>query len=325
MLAGACYGLSFTWSKRHLMAIPPMVAAAGQLTAATILLAPFAITTTAMEGADITWRRIGAIVLLGVVGTGVAYVLNFRIIADLGATRASLVTYLIPIVAVAVGIVVLDEPFGWRIVAGGGLIIGGVFLVNSSGGARRRGAIAVATALLAGLLAGCGGGAGGGSAADGCDPVRSEPLDRQYLVHVLPGAPDPDYRTDPPTSGPHQPTPPIEGVVTKPLSRPVQVGLLEEGRVLLQHDGLSVADRDRLEELAGEMVVVAPNPDLPDGAEVVATAWVTKQTCKAFDRGALEAFAQEQVGNGPGGDSTARPTCAACGQRRMSSGFQAPG
>ena len=84
VLAGACYGLSFTWSKRHLMAIPPMVAAAGQLTAATILLAPFAITTTAMEGADITWRRIGAILLLGVVGTGVAYVLNFRIIADLG-------------------------------------------------------------------------------------------------------------------------------------------------------------------------------------------------------------------------------------------------
>ena len=50
------------------------------------------------------------------------------------------------------------------------------------------------------------------------------------------------------------------------------------------------------------MVVVAPNPDLPDGAEVVATAWVTKQTCEAFDRGALEAFAQDQVGKGPGGD-----------------------
>jgi drug/metabolite transporter (DMT)-like permease len=297
VLAGACYGLSFTWSKRYLMAIPPMVAAAGQLTAATILLAPFAITTTAMEGADITWRRIGAILLLGVVGTGVAYVLNFRIIADLGATRASLVTYIIPIVAVAVGIVVLDEPFGWRIVAGGGLIIGGVFLVNSAGGVRRRGAIAVATALLAGLLAGCG---GGGSAADGCDPVRSEPLDRQYLVHVLPGGPDPDYRTDPPTSGPHQPTPPIEGVVTKPLSRPVQVGLLEEGRVLFQHEGLSAADRARLEELAGEMVVVAPNPDLPDDAKVVATAWVTKQTCEVFVRGALEAFAQDQAGKGPG-------------------------
>ena len=70
--------------------------------------------------------------------------------------------------------------------------------------------------------------------------------------------------------------------------------------MLLQHDGLSTADRARLEELAGEMVVVAPNPDLPDDAEVVATAWVTKQTCTAFDRGALEAFAQDQVGKGPG-------------------------
>ena len=41
-----------------------------------------------------------AIVLLGVVGTGFAYILNYRVIADLGATRASLVTYVIPVVAV---------------------------------------------------------------------------------------------------------------------------------------------------------------------------------------------------------------------------------
>ena len=182
--------------------------------------------------------------------------------------------------------------------AGGGLIIAGVFLVNSSGGVRRRGAIAVATALLAGLLAGCGG--GGSSDAGGCDPVRTEPLDRQYLVHVLPGAPDPAYRTDPPTSGPHQPTPPVEGVVTKPLSRPVQVGLLEEGRVLLQYQGLSSEDRARLEDLAGDMVVVAPNPDLPAGPEVVATAWVTKQTCERLDVDALAEFAEDQVGKGPG-------------------------
>ena len=285
------------------MAIPPMVAAAGQLTAATILLAPFAITTTAMEGADITWRRIGAILLLGVVGTGVAYVLNFRIIAELGATRASLVTYIIPIVAVAVGIVVLDEPFGWRIVAGGGLIIAGVFLVNSSGGVRRRGAIAVATALLAGLLAGCGSGGGGGSADGGCDPVRTEPLDRQYLVHVLPGAPDPGL--------PHRPadlrartSPPHRSKASSPSRCPARSrsGCSRRAGCCSSTTGCPRADRTALEELAGEMVVVAPNPDLPDGVAVVATAWVTKQTCEAFVRGPLEAFAQDHAGKGPGGD-----------------------
>jgi drug/metabolite transporter (DMT)-like permease len=298
VLAGACYGVSFTWSKRHLMALPPIVAAAGQLTAATVLLAPFAIVTTAVEGADISWRRVGAIVTLGVVGTGVAYVLNFRIIAELGATRASLVTYLIPVVAVAVGVVVLDEPFGWRIVAGGVLIVAGILLVNGTSGLRRRGALAVATALIVGLLAGCGSASGSGSAG-GCQRVVTEPLDRQYLVHVLPGAPDPSYRTDPPTSGPHQPTPPVKPVVEQPLPRPIQVGLLEEGRVLLQHDGLSVADRTKLEALAGGDVVVAPNPDLPAGAKIVATAWVTKQICSRFDADALEMFAKDHAGNGP--------------------------
>src|SRR3954454_955499 len=286
ILAGACYGLSFTWSKRHLMAMPSIVAATGQLTAATILLAPFAIATTAVNGASLSWRRIAAIATLGIVGTGFAYVLNYRIIADLGATRASLVTYLIPVVAVVVGVVVLDEPFTWRIVAGGVLIVSGIVLVNRiGGGARRRGAIAVATALIVGLLAGCGGGSGGSGAggSGACARVVTEPLDRLYLVHVLHDSPDLHYQTDPPTSGPHQPTPPVGRVVDKPLSRPVQVGLLEEGKVLLQHRGLSAADRKELESMAGGDVVVAPYPDLPSGAKVVATAWVTKQTCSTLD------------------------------------------
>jgi drug/metabolite transporter (DMT)-like permease len=301
VVAGACYGLSFAWSKRHLMAMPSIVAATGQLTAATILLAPFAITTTAVDGASLSWRRIGAIATLGVVGTGIAYVLNFRIIADLGATRASLVTYLIPVVAVAVGVVVLSEPFTWRIVGGGVLIVGGIVLVNRvGGGTRRRGAVAVATALIAALLAGCGGGGGSGSGSGPCGRVVTEPLDRQYLVHVLPGAADPHYQTDPPTSGPHQPTPAVGRVLEKPLSRPVQVGLLEEGKVLLQHRGLLAADRSKLESMAGGDVVVAPSPDLPKGAAVVATAWVTKQVCSRLDTGELRKFVQDHANQGPG-------------------------
>ena len=301
VLAGACYGLSFTWSKRHLMAMPSIVAATGQLTAATILLAPFAIATTAVDGASISGRRVGAIATLGIVGTGFAYVLNYRIIADLGATRASLVTYLIPVVAVVVGVVVLDEPFTWRIVAGGVLIVSGIVLVNRiGGGARRRGALAVATALIVGLLAGCGGGSGGsGSGSAACGRVVTEPLDRLYLVHVLHDSADLHYQTDPPTSGPHQPTPPVGRVVDKPLSRPVQIGLLEEGKVLLQHRGLSAADRTKLESMAGGDVVVAPYPDLPSGAHVVATAWVTKQVCSTLDAGALRQFVQDHANQGP--------------------------
>ncbi|HEX9992793.1 MAG TPA: DUF3105 domain-containing protein, partial [Acidimicrobiales bacterium] len=115
--------------------------------------------------------------------------------------------------------------------------------------------------------------------------------------HVLPGGAEPTYRSDPPTSGPHVPGPAITGVVDEPIERPVQVGILERGDVLIQHEGLPAADADALEALAGEHVVVAPGVDLP--ASVVATAWVFKRTCDEVDLDALREFVDERVGHGP--------------------------
>lgn len=152
-------------------------------------------------------------------------------------------------------------------------------------------ALAVST-----LLVSCSGEGGDGP----CGPVRREPLDGRS-VHVLPGADEPDYRTEPPTSGPHLPTPGTDPVRDEPIPGPVQVGLLEEGMVLLQHDGLDEADRGAVEALAGEDVVVAPAESLPDDASVVATAWVTKQVCSGVDVDALRAFAEDHVGGGPDG------------------------
>lgn len=157
-------------------------------------------------------------------------------------------------------------------------------------------ALAAGLVLAAGLLAGCGDGDGSGA----CGPVQREPLDTRG-IHVLPGAAATEYRTDPPTSGPHQPAPSTEDVRSEPIAPEVQVGLLEEGRVLLQHHGLSTVDQDALEALAGDGVVVAPAESLPDDAAVVATAWVTKQVCATLDVAALEGFAADHEGKGPGG------------------------
>lgn len=128
--AGACYGVGFAYVKRNLMGLPAEVAATGQLLVGAALLAPFAVVTSVAEGVDLVPRRVLALVLLGAVGTGLAYVLYYRLIADLGPTPASLVTYLVPVVAVAVGVVFLDEPFSLRLVAGGVLIVAGIALVN---------------------------------------------------------------------------------------------------------------------------------------------------------------------------------------------------
>ena len=153
-----------------------------------------------------------------------------------------------------------------------------------------------AAALGAGLAvaaASCSGDEGGT-----CGPITREAIDPAYLVHVVADDPGLEYTSDPPSSGPHQLSPPIDGVVDEPISRPLQVGVLERGDVLLQHDPeLPAGDRADLEGLAGPGVVVAPNPDLP--SPVVATAWLFKRTCDEVDVPALETFIDERQGKGP--------------------------
>lgn len=128
--AGAGYGLAFVYIRKNLMGVPPLTAAAGQLAAGAALYWPVAVATSLTDGFELTPTRALAMVMLGLFGTGIAYLLSYRIIADLGPTTASLVTYIIPVVAVIVGIVVLDEPFEWRLVLGGGLTVLGVAAVN---------------------------------------------------------------------------------------------------------------------------------------------------------------------------------------------------
>ena len=153
----------------------------------------------------------------------------------------------------------------------------------------------VAASLLVSSAVGC-----SGSTASACGPQIREALDPNSLVHVLPGAPTPRYESSPPTSGAHQPTPPITGVQTTPIAPQVQVGILEQGRVLLQYRGLDPAGERALRELASPTVVVAPARSLPGKSTVVATAWVTKQSCNRLDVPTLEKFVASRVGNGPG-------------------------
>lgn len=73
---------------------------------------------------------------LGALGTGVAYLIFYRLIARWGATRTTLVTYLIPVVAIVMGFVFLGERLRPVELMGAALIIGGVILVNASVGQR---------------------------------------------------------------------------------------------------------------------------------------------------------------------------------------------
>ncbi|SCL14033.1 DMT family transporter [Micromonospora inyonensis] len=126
LAAAASYGVSYVYLGRYLTGrgISPIVLSASQLGAATALLAlamPFA----GLEPP--VWRvdAVFSLLVLGVLGTGVAYVLNYRIISDEGPTAASVVAYLLPIVAVLLGWLVVDEPVTGAILVGVGLVLVG--------------------------------------------------------------------------------------------------------------------------------------------------------------------------------------------------------
>jgi drug/metabolite transporter (DMT)-like permease len=129
--ASASYGLSYVYMGRYLTnrGLPPLVLSAGQLIAAAGLL----ILATPFGGlADPTWRpdAVAALILLGAVGTGVAYVINYRIITDDGPVLASTVTYLLPVVAVVLGALVLAEPITVQLTVGVVVVLAGVALTR---------------------------------------------------------------------------------------------------------------------------------------------------------------------------------------------------
>jgi drug/metabolite transporter (DMT)-like permease len=77
-----------------------------------------------------------AVVWLGLLGSGLAYLCYFRILQHWGATRTSMVAYLLPVVGIALGALVLKEPLAASTLLGTVLVIGGIALVNSRFGTR---------------------------------------------------------------------------------------------------------------------------------------------------------------------------------------------
>jgi drug/metabolite transporter (DMT)-like permease len=131
VVAGSAgYGFGFTYAHRFVEGLSPIRLAAGQLGAAALLLTPGTAADLATGRVHLTPLVVLCLLLLGALGTGYAYVLNYRILKDVGGTGASLVTYLIPIVGVGAGVLVLHEPFSLRQVAGALVIIVGIALVQ---------------------------------------------------------------------------------------------------------------------------------------------------------------------------------------------------
>ena len=140
------------------------------------------------------------------------------------------------------------------------------------------------------VIAACG---GSGSASDVCDPIRTEPLASDWLLHVLPGA-DAAYNSLPPTSGPHiaWQAPPV---LVRQLEPAEQVGILETGSVLIQYRPADIGqdDVDALVIELPDRAHLAPNDQLP--APVVFTAHLTKQLCSDLSVSEATRFAADHA------------------------------
>jgi len=124
LIAVTCYGISFPYSKRNIipLGLKPEAAATAQLIMAAITLLPFYLYDGISQD-NYRPANIFAMLALGILGSGFAYIWNFSIIAAAGSSIASSVTYLTPVVAVFVGWLFLGEVIVWHEPVGALLVI----------------------------------------------------------------------------------------------------------------------------------------------------------------------------------------------------------
>ncbi len=134
LVATACYGLAGFLARKWITArggLDSRLVAAGSMVGATLFLLPFSAVslwqhnTLPLAGPTV-W---GAMVAVGMLCTAIAYILYYRLIADLGPVRSLTVTFLIPPFGVVWGALFLGERLSWAHLAGGALIGGAVWLV----------------------------------------------------------------------------------------------------------------------------------------------------------------------------------------------------
>jgi drug/metabolite transporter (DMT)-like permease len=140
--AAMCYAVAIPYQKRFVagragsgvsLAAAQLLLALGQLAVAAPLLAGAPPAPAALSG-----QVLLSVLALGVLGTGVAFVLNFRVIRIAGASTSASVTYLMPVVATVVGVVVLREHLVWNQPVGAAIVLAGVAVSQGVLRARRR-------------------------------------------------------------------------------------------------------------------------------------------------------------------------------------------
>jgi drug/metabolite transporter (DMT)-like permease len=127
LLASAFYAISNVYARAKLRGVPPIVQAFYTMLLADAVMwvvAPMVESPFTLPAENLTWL---AIAWLGVLGAGFSYLIFYYLLHTIGPTRVSMVTYTIPVVGVALGVVFLHERLDWSLATGTVLIVSGVW------------------------------------------------------------------------------------------------------------------------------------------------------------------------------------------------------
>jgi drug/metabolite transporter (DMT)-like permease len=130
LIAASCYGVGTLYVRRKFGSVPALISAFGQMFMGAIWLLPIAVIVDHNEWKTPSLASIGALLGLAILGTGVAQILYFALVKQVGATRTSQVTYLLPVFAIFWGWLLLQEPLRADMLIGLGVILLGVVVVN---------------------------------------------------------------------------------------------------------------------------------------------------------------------------------------------------
>jgi drug/metabolite transporter (DMT)-like permease len=128
LIATISYGVAANYTTHRLRGVNTLAVAAGSQTGAALVMLPFAVWWWPAQLPSL--RAWLAVVTLGVVSTALGYILYFRLIANIGATRAIAVTFLIPVFGMLLGVLVLGETVTAGMLAGGVVILVGTALTT---------------------------------------------------------------------------------------------------------------------------------------------------------------------------------------------------
>ncbi len=130
LLAALCYGGSTVFARKMARGLPAQTQAFLQFVMATAIIWVFTLDSErplVFPQLPITWL---ALLWLGLLGSALAYIIYFDLLPRIGPTRLSTVTYVLPLFAVLLGIIFLEERFHWGAIIGALLILSGISIVN---------------------------------------------------------------------------------------------------------------------------------------------------------------------------------------------------